>query len=414
MKGFIKNIVAQPLFSGSAVMIFGSNIANFLGYIYHLIFGRILGPALYSELAAVISLLGMFSASFTFLGLVIVKFVSGSKKEELEVLFSWFSKKGLILAAALGLLIIAVSPLLVSFLHIKYPVILLLAPTLFFSVISFVYRSFLQGIFKFLQMVTVANMEFFTRLIIGLLFVYAGLSVFGATLGLSISTFLGFALSRFYLRKFKFEGNKNASIDSKKVLSYTAPVFLATLATSSFYTTDVLLVKHFFNPYDAGLYASLSTLGKIIFYASGPVGGVMFPMVSQKHSRGEKYLKVFLLSLSIVLLITLGVLFIYWLFPVFSIRVLYGEKYLGGASNLVWFGLYMATYTIGSLFVSFFLSIGKTRIVFFPLIFAVLQILLILMYHSSIFSVISVSFFSAFLLLICLLVYFVYGQVKKS
>ena len=36
------------------------------------------------------------------------------------------------------------------------------------------------------------------------------------------------------------------------------------LAFTSFFTTDLILVKHFFPPFEAGIYAALSTLGKII------------------------------------------------------------------------------------------------------------------------------------------------------
>src|SRR3972149_7822692 len=93
LKTFGLNLLKHPLFSGSAIMIFGSNLANFVAYLYHLVIGRLLGPAPYGELSAVLSVLGLIFASLNFLGLVIVKFVSSAKKDELVSIYSWFTKK---------------------------------------------------------------------------------------------------------------------------------------------------------------------------------------------------------------------------------------------------------------------------------------------------------------------------------
>src|SRR3990167_10215702 len=90
----IKSIVFHPFFTSSAVMVLGSNFANVLAFVYHLIIGRLLGPVYYGELAAVISLATMFSAIFTFLSTVVIKFTSSAKsKKEENYIFSWFMQK---------------------------------------------------------------------------------------------------------------------------------------------------------------------------------------------------------------------------------------------------------------------------------------------------------------------------------
>ena len=84
VKDLINRFIKHPLFAGSFIMVVGSNLTNFIAYIYHLILGRMLGPAQYGVLVATISLIGMFSITFGFLGLVIIKFVSASGAEQLE------------------------------------------------------------------------------------------------------------------------------------------------------------------------------------------------------------------------------------------------------------------------------------------------------------------------------------------
>ena len=65
-----KSLIKNPLFSGSAIMIIGSNLSNFIAYVYHLIIGRLLGPSSYGTLAALLSLMGLVAVSFGFLGTV--------------------------------------------------------------------------------------------------------------------------------------------------------------------------------------------------------------------------------------------------------------------------------------------------------------------------------------------------------
>src|SRR3990172_3378834 len=106
LKFQISRYIRHPLFSGSAVMIFGTNFANFFAYLYHLIIGRMLGPSAYSELAAALAALSLFSTVFVFLGLVVVKFVSGAKNEERGILYKWLTQKSLNLGAIMVIILI--------------------------------------------------------------------------------------------------------------------------------------------------------------------------------------------------------------------------------------------------------------------------------------------------------------------
>ncbi len=80
MKKYFKQLITNPLFSGSAIMIFGSNFVSFINYLFHLVMGRMLGPASYGELAALIALIGLLGMIPASMSLVIVKYVSSAKK----------------------------------------------------------------------------------------------------------------------------------------------------------------------------------------------------------------------------------------------------------------------------------------------------------------------------------------------
>lgn len=404
----VKNYLGHPLFAGSFVMIVGSNFANFISYIYHLFVGRMLGPESYGELAAIISLMGLFAATFSFLGLVIVKFVSAAKENQLQGLFSWFMKKALFISVAIGGLVVILTPFISEFLHLRNSLVIMLAPIFCLTVISLVYRSFLQGLLKFKELVLSTNFDVVGRLIFGLILIFLGFSVFGAVLGMLLSTIAALLLLRYYLRDYRFNKSDSSFKDGKKVFSYSAPILLASVSTFSLFSSDVILVKHFFDAYEAGIYAALSTLGKVIFFGTAPVSSVMFPLISKRHAQGMGYKKILLMSMGLTLVISCGVLVIYYVFPELMITILYGEKYISASVNLFWFGLFMAIFTLGSLVLNFYLSREKTKVVIFVVAAAIIQILGIWFFHGSILTVIKVSIFSASLLLVSLLIYFVH------
>ncbi len=395
-------------------MIVGSNMANFIAYIYHLVIGRMLGPVSYGELAATLAALGMFSTVFAFVSLVVVKLVSSAKKREIPALYHWFLKRGLITGFGLCLFLTTFTSIISNFLHLDYKIAFLLGPILFAILLSLLLKSFLHGLLKFGQSVVVSNIDMSLRVVFSVLFVYLGFSSFGAVFGIFVASILSFLVAFSFLKELR-RGRVNGKLkDAKKVLAYAFPVFLVSIANNSFISSDVILTKHFFNAYDAGIYASLSTLGKIIFFGTGPIGAVMFPIISQRHSKGQNYHKVLAMSFLLTAWMAVGVLAVYYFFPELMIKILFGNEFLDASSNLIWFGVFIAIYTVANLLVSFYLSIEKTKVAFFPIVFALFQIVGIYFFHDSVLSVIRISTLSATLLLVSLLIYFGHDQQKKG
>ena len=410
----VRSLILHPLFSGSAIMILGTNLGNFLAYVYHLIIGRLLGPSSYGDLAASLSALGLLSISFAFLGLVIVKFVSAAAETEKTKLFSWFFRKCFYIAVGMLLILLILAPSIANFLHLPIKITLLFGPTMFFFVLGFFYKSFLQGLLKFKENVITTNADVIFRLFFGVLFVILGFSAFGAVVGIFLGALVSYFIGAYFLKEYKAKSTGGLLPEGKAVLKYTLSVFLISLTTNSFFSSDVILVKHFFSSYQAGIYASLSTLGKIIFYGAGPVSAVMFPLIAQRHSRGLTYKKILTASILVTLGIAGAILTIYWLFPELSVRALYGEKFTAAAQYLIWFGLFMLTFTIANLIISFYLSIEKTSFVFIPPIFALAQVIGIILYHETILEVIKVSLISASFLLVSLLIYLRYERTEAK
>lgn len=402
----MREIFKHPLFSGSAIMIVGSTIANAINYLYHLILGRLLGPSSYGELVSLISLSGLLAVLPASISLVVVKYVSASKTErDKTALISWLKIKILKFTFVFFILLVLMTPLIKSFLHINNPsYIVAVAITFLFSLPALYNRSILQGLLKFKAATISILFENGTRFITSILLVYLGYQVGGAMTGLVISVVVGWYLTKRYLKSYVWK-NPKLSLDIKSMVFYTVPVLVQSVALTSLYSSDLILVKHFFSSYDAGIYAALSTLGKIILFGAGPISAVMFPIVAQRHSKGKGYRKIMILSFLATFIFAISILTVYLLFPQFAINLLYGAAYLESANLLIWFGIFITLFTLSSLIISFHLSVGRTTVVFLPALASIAQILAIWFYHGDLFTVIIISISITALLLSLLLIY---------
>lgn len=407
MKKRIKQIIFHPLFSGSMIMMIGSNAVSFINYLYHFVMGRMLGPGDYGELASIISMIGLLGVIPGSITLVITKQISSAKDdEEINNLVAWFKKKIFLASLMYTFIILFLSPIMTSFLKIhNISYFLLIAISFLFSLQSSLNRSILQGLLKFREMVSSILAESSAKLIISIALVYLGLQVGGVMLAFVISSLLGLYTTIYFLKLKRPIKNVDRSSNIKSMLIFAIPVALQSLASTSLYSADVILVKHFFSTHEAGIYAALSTLGKIIFFGAGPIGAVMFPLVSQRNARGEGYNKIFIYSFFATIILSAGIVFLYWLYPQLAISLLYGKAYLEASNLLIWFGIFIGLFTLSSLLINYGLSLGKMSIVILPLVAAVAQIILIWFFHQSLFTVVFISIVVNALLLAGLLIY---------
>lgn len=414
----IKDLMNHPLFSGSAIMFAGNMGANVINYAYHLIMGRVLGPVEYGVLSSLYSILYLVSIIPSSASISIVKFISSAKDDQIYSVYSQIMKLIFKLSIIMSFIILISSTLIAKFLHIDNILsIILLAPILFLSLLTLVNQAASQGLIKFIGHIVPTLISSTLKFLLGLIFVYIGWAVQGAMLAIAIGALISFIYSYGFIRK-NIAKTKLKTVDLKPFIKYSGPVLLQSLAFTSIFTVDVMLVKHFLDPFSAGIYAALSTLGKIIFFATSAISTTMFPVISKRKSLNQDYRKIFFASLLITLIIAVFITFFYWLFPNIAIGILYGKDYLSVKNELVLMGIFMLFYTLSHLIVNFFLSIGKIKIVFIPLLAALIQVVIIWFNHNSINQIVKVSLSVTVLMFICLSLYtgynFIYATKNKK
>lgn len=380
------------LIKNSSVVLAGTLVANIANYLFNLLLARQLGPADYGILVSLFALAALATTPAAAITPVAVKYVADFRQTGYRVLRSFWgylTARIIILGLFFLLAALLLNSVIARFLNITNPglvfMIMIFSAIMFLATIN---RGFLQGLERFSQFSWNMALEAVVKLIIGVGLAYLGWRVFGALLGPILGITFAYLLSTYNLRliirspaqkSFTPRGLKKYSLYSLGV------VVFSTLLINS----DVILVKHFFPSYEAGLFGSLSTAAKILLFLSAPIVTTMFPMIANLVAAGKSHWRLLLGSLTLVLATTTAILAVYIIAPGFALKVLFGSQFTAGAPFLAFYALGVMLYSLSSVLIQYYLSI-KQRAFILPVIGAtILEIGLIWFRHSSFSQVIA-------------------------
>lgn len=141
----------------------------------------------------------------------------------------------------------------------------------------------LQGAERFGLLGTAFIVAAAGRVALGLAFVWLGMGVDGAMLGVAAGLAASAALS---LATFAKRDAVRAGHAAPASLTPLVPALIASIAIAIPTSADVVLVRHYFAAQDAGAYAAVSTLGKIVVFGPLAVSLALFPSMVREHAQG--------------------------------------------------------------------------------------------------------------------------------
>lgn len=372
------------------VLILAFMFYNATNFVYHLFTARVLGPEDYAVIASLFSLIYLMVIGAQAIQTTITKFTAKFKvKKEfgkINALLNRSLRKLFKYALIFFVIFIILSPFIADFLHIPLLPVLITGLTLIFSILLPINRGVLQGLQKFNALSLNIVYEGLIKLIAVVALVYLGFRVNGAMTAIVLSAAGGFFLSFIPLR-FLRKSKQKSFFDSKKIYEYSWPVFFALISLTAFYSVDLLLVKHFFSAVDAGYYSILNLLGKIVFFGSTAVALVMFPKSAEMVAKKKNPKSLLIKSLAFALILGLPAVAIYFLFPKLVVGLIFGKAYLPAASLVGLYGTFMLLNALCYILVLYKLSLDKKRFVLLLGVFNLLEISLILIFHSSLMQI---------------------------
>jgi len=406
----------------SFVLISATLLASVINYLFQFSMGRLLGPADYGALAALFSIIYIAVAPVQAVQLTLTKFVaefkSAAQPAFVKELLVSALKKLFIASAGLFAAVIVASAWLADFLNMPSKRIIFYFSFIFLAMfVLAAARGVLQGMQKFKALGINIVLESAIKLSLCVGFVLAGFGLAGAIFGTNISVFVAFALMMFVLLRM-LAGTKGQKLDEKQKTSiylYSLPMLVALSSITALYSADVLLVKHFFAPAEAGIYAAAALVAKLIFFALMPISQVMFPKVAELEAKKQSHFEVFIKSVVLVACLSAIAVAVYFIRPDFVLNLLFGREYAGAIPLIGMFGLAIAVLSISYVFINYFLSAGKSGFVFVLPVFVFAEALLIWQWHRTLQQVIiAITGTMAGLLLALILIYFYYAIRNRS
>jgi O-antigen/teichoic acid export membrane protein len=328
---------------------------------------------------------------------VVMKFVATFKaKSEFAKVESLWRQLIKIFAIGGGVVFVIIalsSPFIAQFLKIDSAVpVVVLGFVIWVSLIGIVSSAVLNGLQQFFKLNLYQFIGAVAKLALSVGLVLAGFKAAGALAGFILMQFVVFLLAWPFISKLSKGALEKVKVSIKEPLIYSLPVTLSTLGLTMLYTLDVILVKRFLPGVDAGLYGSLSVIGRVVLFGTAPVTLVMFPLISERLAQKRPYNKILLFSAGLILFGGLFVSAIYFVFPKLVMDIFFGEKFYAGLPLLGWFGLLLTLYSLCNLLTQFFLSLESKRVWVLTGLAALVQGVGISVYHSSITQVLIVSF----------------------
>jgi O-antigen/teichoic acid export membrane protein len=178
--------------------------------------------------------------------------------------------------------------------------------------------------------------------------------------------------------------------------------------------SDIILVKHYFNNEQAGLYASLALIGRVVYFVAWMFVMLLLPKVIQLKKDGQETQPILMKYVLYITILSSIIVFVTFLFPETVVNLMFGEKYLSIAFLLWKYALATSIFAIANIFAYYFLSINQYIPVVVSAIIGLTQIGLILLFHNSLQQVVEMQIIAMIILLFFQLSFFFYHNKNNS
>jgi len=381
----------NSIFLGGTIFFIGGIIANILNYLYRILMGRMLGPELFGELIAMLSLVFILTVPSAPVSVAAARFSAVFQARCLTLrvkhLFGYLTKVfGLISLFLMVLVVIFAAPLQ-NFLNLSSKIyVYYLAGIVAVMLIAGISKGILQGLKRFSQLSFIFVLESAGRIGLAVILVILGFKIVGALGGFLISLILGYFLSLYFLKD--ITSSQDVISDSQKeIWQYMLWSFLAFLLLNILLNADKILVKHYFPALEAGVFAAFTTLGQAVFLGISLFAGIIFPIVAHNQVKKKDYFHSLKIVSSISLLMVGLASLVFFFFSREFILLFFGNQYLAGTPFLVYYSLIMGACGFIFLFSYFFMALNKFQFLYILAGGSILEILLITIWHGSFLAV---------------------------
>jgi O-antigen/teichoic acid export membrane protein len=370
--------------SGELFLLAATMVANVLAYGYQVLQARLLRPEEYAVLTALFGILILESVSSQVIQSATATLAARYRARDEEAALHAFVRRWSLRigasAAALGAVVLVLSPFIAAALALPPVAVALLGVTLFLALVLTFALGLLQGLARFVWMGSSLIAQAAVRLAVGALLVVAGFGVDGAFTGATAAIAAGLIIAAIPLLAL-IRAARGAVVTHElgpsetRFFVFSGVVLLAYAALTNI---DAVLAHSILPADQAGAYAGAITMGKIVLFAPIAVGFLLLERTARAHAKGADTDRALYLALGFVLLTSGLVAAVYVLAPEFVVPIVVGSQYPETAKIVGLYGVAALANALLNLWISYFIGRGEMRVGLLLALAVVAEIVLLL------------------------------------
>jgi len=377
------------------LLIFGSTtFVNLLNAVFYFVIARRISVSDYGALTALTAGMVVISLPAVIAALVIARYAAEFHAlEEYGKLRSLLEQTS-VAAFGLGVVIF----LLVWMLHVPIesflrfnntPCVLIAACALGLGLVTPALRAVLQGVQEFRGFAISIICEGAAKVGGGVLLAQH-FGVTGAMSGFAIGGLIGIGAALVSANPLFGYGRSAFHLDPRRLAQTMAGVGLSGLCLTALLSVDVLLVKHYFEPRQAGIYGLVSQIGKVLVFVAAFIPTLLLPKATAAVATGKSPRAVLFQAAAASLSLTVVALCMLFFFSRFIVQFIGGPNFARAAPYFFPYGVAMAVLAGTQLAVTYKIALHRFHFVF-PLVAAViLEVAGIVFMHETLWRVIAI------------------------
>lgn len=384
-----KRLPSQML-TEAGFLIFAGMFTNVINFLYNTFLSRNVKIEHFGVLSIAGNFLFVMSIPLAALSRTVTykaAYMIGEKNTIVRNFWLKVRKNTFLISAGVALIWASLTPLLKRYFNIDDSfVFLIYIPVFIAAATGSIDGGYINGNLKFKIYGYSLILESLSKYIFTLIFFYTGkenLIVSAVPISVSISAIFIYLTAR----RITGETEKETIVFPKDFFRHS---LLIKFSVVSFLTFDVFLAKHYLNPTDAGYYALIALVGKMIYFVGSMFSQFIAPLAGKEA--GEKKESAITLY-SIIGAISLSTFIVYLglgLFGHIFAPLLFGDKIRDISYLLPIYGLGITAFSIASSIISFYQIKDRKEFTYIALFFAFLQLLLMYKYHANIDQLVSI------------------------
>jgi len=399
--------------SGSVVLLSGSGMTIATNLLYNIVVARFLGPRGFGQATVVYTLLTLLSAVMLSLQITSSKVVAQQTTlEGKAAVYRGYHRAAWVLGLAIALALLFSRGAISNYLNLQdSSLVALLAVGVGFYIPLGPRRGYVQGTYGFRGLALNLVLEGAVRLVGSYLLIVAGFGVRGV-----IAANAAAVVAAYLAIPSRLVGHAPNPLHFRYAFRETAQATVFYAGQMLIGNCGIVMVNHFFAAHDAGIYAAVAMVGRVIFTMTSAVVNTTFPLVAGTTKEDRRDLRVIATSLMLVLGSGAGLALALCVAPPWIWTHLFGSGFeVAGRYNLSYllalYALAIVIYSLSAVIITFEMSYKIANTSWVQLAFSGVLVGGIYCFHSSLREVVLVQLLLMAVLLVLVAVPFLVNSL---